>query len=242
MNTYRSSALAAGALLITATVSTVVLGTIVLKPVVGDPVDLAKIAANSAQVCLGAFLDLVGAAACAAIAIALYPVLRLYSPAMAMGAVAFRAIEATFYAASVVGLLMLVTLGGEAARSGGADAALYDRLAALVVAGRTWIGFIAAVVFFGLGALLYYWVLYRTALVPRWLSGWGVAAAAASLVAVTLALLGVAAPLSPVHLALNLPIAVQEMVLAVWLIARGFSPATAMASAPASAMAGAAAR
>lgn len=242
MNTYRRSALAAGSLLITATVATVVLATIVLKPVVGDPADLAKIAGGERQVFLGALLQLVGAVACPAIALALYPVLREYNPALALGAVAFRAIEATFYVVSVVGLLMLVTLGEEAAQAGAADAALYERLAALVVAGRSWVGFVAAVLFAGLGTLLYDWVLYRAALVPRWLSGWGIAAAVAMLVAAALAMLGVAAPLSPVHIALNAPIAVQEMVLAIWLVARGFArgmPAKAPASPPALVGAGA---
>lgn len=224
MNTYRNSALAAGALLIIATVSTVVLGTIALRPVVGDPADLARISANQAQVFLGALLQIIGAAACPAIVIALYPALRAVSPAMALGSVAFRTIEATFYVIGIVGLLMLVTLGGEAAKAGAADAAFYDRLAALVVAGRTWLGFVAAVVFAGLGTLLYDWVLYRSVLVPRWLSGWGIGAAVAMLAAAALVMLGIVAPVSPVHIVLNLPIAVQEMVLAVWLIARGFAP------------------
>jgi Domain of unknown function (DUF4386) len=242
MNTYRRSALAAGALLIVATVATVVLGGIALKPVVGDPVDLAKVGGNETQVFLGALLNLIGAAACPAIVIALYPVLRVHSPALALGSVAFRVIEATFYVISVVGLLLLVTLSREAAKAGAADAAFYGQLAALLVAGRAWLGFVAAVVFAGLGTLLYDWVLYRSALVPRWLSGWGVAAAVGMLVAALLAMFGVAPPLSPVHIVLNLPIAVQEMALAVWLIARGFSQVAVAAAVPPTAFAGAAAR
>ncbi len=135
--------------------------------------NLARISANQTQVFLGALLQIIGAAACPAIVIALYPALRAFSPAMALGSVAFRTIEATFYVIGIAGLLMLVTLGGEAAKAGSADVAFYDRLAALVVAGRAWLGFVAAVVFAGLGTLLYDWVLYRSALVPRWLSGSG---------------------------------------------------------------------
>ena len=98
--------------------------------------------------------------------------------------------------------------------------------------------------FAGPVVLLYDVVLYRTALVPRWLSGWGIAAAVAMLVAAMLAMFGIAPPLSPVHISLNLPIAVQEMALAVWLIARGFAPGSVAAapSAQAAALAGAGAR
>lgn len=34
-----------------------------------------------------------------------------------------------------------------------------------------------AVLSFGVGALLYGWLLFRTALVPRWLAGWGIVGA-----------------------------------------------------------------
>ena len=243
MNASRRSALAAGALLIIATVATVVFGNLVLKPVVGDPVDLAKVDANDGRVFLGALLNLIGAAACPGIVLALYPVLRAHSPALALGAVAFRVIEATFYVASVVGLLMLVTLGGEAAKAGASESAFFERSAALVVAGRAWLGFVVAAIFAGVGTVLYDWVLYRTALVPRWLAGWGIAGATAAVVAAVLAMFGVVAPLSPLHIALNLPFAVQEMVLAVWLVARGFAPAAVVpVPAEASALAGEGAR
>jgi hypothetical protein len=69
---------------------------------------------------------------------------------------------------------------------------------------------------------MYYSAFYRSRLVPRWLSGWGIAAVLLLLVACMSALFS----RSPVtsYTILILPIAVQEMVLAVWLLARGFSP------------------
>jgi hypothetical protein len=75
---------------------------------------------------------------------------------------------------------------------------------------------------FSLGALMYYWIFYQSKLVPRWLSVWG-------LIGVTL---GIANGLydmfggitnETISMVLDLPIFVQEMVLALWLIVKGFN-------------------
>lgn len=72
--------------------------------------------------------------------------------------------------------------------------------------------------------MLYYTVFYQTRLVPRWLSGWGLLGAALAIAAGGLVLFGVIGYLSNVQVVMSLPIAVQEMVLALWLIVRGFTP------------------
>ena len=74
------------------------------------------------------------------------------------------------------------------------------------------------------GATLYYLVFYRSRLIPRWLSVWGLASTVLGLVAGLLVLFQSIAVLSSTQVVLNLPIGVQEMVLAVWLIVKGFSP------------------
>ena len=87
-------------------------------------------------------------------------------------------------------------------------------------------------IIFCLGALMFYAVLYQSRLVPRWISVWGLAAVIPYLAAECLALFALLDPLSATASLLHIPLAVQEMVLAVWLIVKGFSPA-AIASVPA---------
>lgn len=233
MSVYRRNAMATGVLFILATVAPL-LGTALLKPSLGEPVDLTRIAANETPLFVGALLQLIGYAACPCIALALYPVLRQYGEGFALGSVVFRTLEATFYVVGLVGLLMLVSLGREAVTPGAPDSAFLAHAAALLTAGRVWLGFVIGVMFFGIGGLLYGWLLYRSALVPRWLSGWGIVGATLTMVSGVLVMFQLTSPMTPMHLVLNLPIFAQEMVLAVWLIARGFNP-RAIAAAPASA-------
>jgi hypothetical protein len=78
---------------------------------------------------------------------------------------------------------------------------------------------IGTLIFLGLGGLCLNYLLYQSKLVPRWLSGWGLIGAALVLLYGLLSLFG----LDPGFLAA--PIAVQEMVFALWLIVKGFTPA-----------------
>jgi hypothetical protein len=76
---------------------------------------------------------------------------------------------------------------------------------------------------FGVGGLLYYLVFYRSRLIPRWLSVWGIAGVILLMVAAVLIIFGVIGPLSAGQVVLAAPIGLQEMVLAVWLIGKGFN-------------------
>ncbi|HET9521244.1 MAG TPA: DUF4386 domain-containing protein [Candidatus Limnocylindrales bacterium] len=225
MDTKRKAAVAAGVLFIVATVADVISRAALLAPVLGLADPLAAVVVNEATVMLGAMLLFVGAAAAGGIAIAMFPVLRGHGEALAIGSVGFRLIEATFYLGIVVCLLILVAMGEEAVTSGSAAFAVP---VTLVLAAREALGQVG-VLAFALGATMYYWLFYRSRLVPRWLSAWGLVAIASLVVSVVLVFFGVVEPMSPPQVLLALPIGVQEMVLAGWLIAKGFRPAGTVA-------------
>ena len=223
MNSNRRFAVAAGVLWITATVADVISRVVLVQPILGDPDYLAQISANQNQVLLGALFLLVGAVSAAGIAIALYPVLRQQSEALALGSVGFRLIEGALYLGIVVCLLVLVAVSTESANAGAPASSIYEAPAALVMAARNSLSQVSVLIF-GLGALMYYWVFYRSRLVPRWLSVWGLVAIPMVMVSILLVMFGLLESFSPPQLVLALPILLQEMVLAVWLIAKGFNP------------------
>lgn len=70
---------------------------------------------------------------------------------------------------------------------------------------------------------MYNYVMYSSRLVPRWLSGWGLVGALLSLVALLYTGFTQDFGFTTVNKVLRAPIGLQEMVLAVWLIAKGFN-------------------
>jgi len=222
MTPDRRASVIAGALFIAASAAGFA-STAVEHPVLTGAGYLAKITENTGRVSVGGLLELLEAVTSAGIAVALYPVLRRRSETLALGAVVFRAMESTMYAIGAVLTLALLTVadtyGQASASSRGGLQAIGDMLTGLRDE-----AILAGVFAYVLGASLYYVLLYRTRLLPRWLTGWGLAAVALMLCACFASLFG----RSPVtsFIPLILPIAVQEIVLAVWLIARGFTPSS----------------
>jgi Domain of unknown function (DUF4386) len=224
LSTSRTTARIVGVLFIIATVADVVGAVSLLRPILNSPDYLIKMAANEHQVILGALLLVVAAFASPAIALWLYPVLREHSKGgLALGSVGFRLIEGVFYAVSVVILLSLLTLSQEFVKAGNPASSSFDAAGTVLKAARDWASLVGVLAFY-LGASMYYYIFYRSRIVPRWLSVWGIVAVILGLVAALLVMFDVTTSMSTVQVVFNLPIGVQEMVLAVWLIVKGFSP------------------
>jgi hypothetical protein len=127
------------------------------------------------------------------------------------------------YIVGVVSLLSLLALSREYVKAGASSLPVYQVSATVLMAIKEWAGQLG-VIAFTVGALMYYSVFYSSKLVPRLISGWGILAAASSLAAALLTISGLLVPFSTVFVLLQLPIGLQEMVLAVWLIVKGFNP------------------
>jgi hypothetical protein len=222
MNTYRKNAIIVGVLFIIATVTNM-LGNLSIKPLLDATDYLVQISANENLMIIALLLVLISAFASASIAIWLYPILRKHHEALALGSVGFRLMEGMLYIVGVVALLSLLTLSKEYVTAAASNTSLYQISGNLLQTVKTWAGQLG-VLAFTVGGMMYYYVFYQSKLVPRWLSGWGFLGLALTLTSALLAIFGVLIPLSPVFIVFNLIILVQEMVLAVWLIVKGFNP------------------
>jgi hypothetical protein len=214
MTSDRRVSIAAGLLFVIATGAALVAAAI--EPSRAATLDLAQVAANHDRYGIVALFLLVAAGTSVGIAVALYPVLRPVNGAVALGSVVFRTIEAVFYTVAIVALLSILRL----ATAPVGDQATSDALAGALVSLREHAS-LAGVFAFCTGALLYYGLFFKARLLPRWLSGWGILAELLMLTACVLAVFQDAGITG--YTPLIVPIALQEMVLAAWLLAKGFS-------------------
>lgn len=217
---YRGNAIAVGVLFILCSAAAI-LSIVPLGATVSSPVDLARLASIGDRVVWTALIEFVWAAAGVGIAVGLYPVLRRSHPGLALGSVIGRLFENVFIVVGALSLLVALTVSRQAVGVAGAPSfqAVADTMAAM----RTWAHGFVGMIPFAVGTVLYSYVLYRSRLVPRWLSGWGLVGGVLSLVATLYAAFTQDFGFTTVNNVLSAPIGIQEMALAVWLIAKGFS-------------------
>lgn len=221
MDTYRRSGIVTGTLFLAADAAGFL--SFIARPFLDGPDFLMKISANQSTVIAGALLVLVMGWADAGIGISMYPILRKYNEGLALGAAGFRTIDGVFHGIGAVLMLFLVSVSRLLSEAAPGGIAQLQNLGTLLLEGRTWVGDVAALSAWCIGAFLYYCLFYRTRLVPRWLSVWGLAGITLTMAASMLVLFQVIATLSTVQLVMYLPGALQEIVLAIWLIVRGYN-------------------
>ena len=215
MDLFRKIAIVVGVLFITATVAGLVSG-VFLGPR-NESDYLTAISANENQMILSAAFYALMAVAVAGIAIVIYPVLKKYNEVLAIGYVGARLVEGILFAVGVTALLTLITLSQEFVAAGAPDPSYFQTFGTVLKAAGDWAYMLGELAFF-FSALMLYYLLYKTKLVPQWLSGLGLIGAIMWPVG-SLSLAG--STYSGYFYAL---IFVQEMILAVWLIVKGFNP------------------
>ena len=187
--------------------------------IIGEPVPdyLIALSTNENQVITGMYIELIWALSVIGIPIVLFPILKKYNEELARLFYSFRFIEALSTIGHSLILLTLLSLSHEFVVAGAPDASYFQALGTLLLEVREWVFNIGSGLIWSLSALVLNYILYRSKLVPWWLSAWGLIGSVLSLVTYFLGFFSV-------HLSewLFAPIALQEMAFAVWLIVKGF--------------------
>jgi hypothetical protein len=153
------------------------------------------------------------------IPIMMFPILKKHNESLALGYVVARIFEGFFDTIMAISDLSLLTLSREYVNAVAPVASYFQTSGALLLAEDAWNNILENFPYC-LGALIFYYLLYKSKLVPRWLSVWGFFGATLFLATVPLRLFGLIPPSTVV---LVIPLLLNEMVLAVWLIVKGFN-------------------
>ena len=225
MDSNRKTAIIVGVLFITALVSSMLSG--VFSGSINDPDYLTAVSANENQVLIGVLFQLILTASVVAIPIMMFPILKKYNERLALGYVVARIFEGFFDIVIAMSMLLLLTLSREFVEAGAPDASYFQTSGALLLGVHGWSSIVENFPYC-LGALIFYYLLYRSNLVPRWLSGWGFLGAALFLATAPFRMFDL---LPPSTVVLAVPLILNELVLAIWLIVKGFN-SSAIASEP----------
>ena len=221
MEPNRKIAIAVGMLYIVGTVAGV-LSVITTNSILGASDYLAEISQHENQMALGALFVLIMGLALAAIPAVAYPVLKKHNEVLAVGYVIFRGgLETLTYVAVVLSWLVLIPVSNEVVKA--SDAATYQAMGKMLTETGDICATMTAIIF-PIGALMLYVVFYQSRLTPRWVSVWGLLAVALYIPAALLDLFDVISPDSSTFTLMVMPMILQEMVMAIWLIVKGFNP------------------
>ncbi len=219
MNSYRKTARIVGALFLIAMVTSL-LGGLWLESILNAPDYLVTVSANETQVIIGVLLELINGIAVVSIAVLMFPIFKKQDEALALGYVAFRVIEAVIIIAAVISPLSLVALSQEYLSAGAPDASNFHNLGTSFLAVRAYLVGQMLGIFFSLAALLFFYLLYQSKLVPRFISVWGLIAVSLVFAWNLLDLFGISIS---VGIIFGLPIILNEIFLGIWLIIKGFN-------------------
>ncbi len=220
MDTNRKTAIIVGVLFIAATVGSS-LYYVILDPILNAPDYLVNVSENANKVIVGVLLYLIDNAAVVVIPIMLFPIFKKHNEALALGYVGSRIIESVTVIVGHISLLSLLTLSQEYVQAAATDASHFQALGALLLAVIDWSHLLSVEIVFALTPLILNYLLFKSKLVPRFISVWGLIGAILLLAEGLLGMFGVG-PKSEISI-FSLIILVQEMVFAVWLIVKGFN-------------------
>jgi hypothetical protein len=205
-----------GALILAQMAGGVLVNFVLAAPLFGPPGFLINAAPHSLQIAASVVLGLATGALSLAIAITVFPLFRQHGLQLALWFVALAGVSLAAMVVEQISVMSMLWLSEAYASASVAGRDTFEGLRIVVASARNGAHYIGLVVA-GSTIFALYNALYRFGLVPRPLAAFGMAAALLQIVAVAMPLFGY-----PVIFLLLAPLGLSQLILAVWLIMRGF--------------------
>ncbi|MBX7183727.1 MAG: DUF4386 domain-containing protein [Vicinamibacteria bacterium] len=185
-------------------------------PLFGSPGFLVNAAPHFQQIGLAAILGVASEALWLGIAVSVFALAFPKTPRLALGLLALAAVLLAAALAESAGMMSMVSLSDAYGRAEASERPQIEAVRVAVASARNWAHFLAKVMS-GATLFLFYAMLYRCSLAPR-------AIAALGLIAAPLMMLSVGRPLFgyAVLFPMLAPMGLSQLILSLWLLARGF--------------------
>ncbi len=220
-----------GVLFIVAAVASVI-GLLLYDPILNGADYLIRGSEHANKVKLGAIFELITVVTVIGTATTMFPILRKYNETIALWHLCFRFLEAIAITVGIISVLSLLTLSQEFASAGALDTASYQASGTLLKAVHDWTAWLGPSFLLGINTMMYSYIFYKSKLVHRFIPILGMTGAALIFLQALLVMFGVIEQFSGWGAITALPVAANEITLAVYLLVKGFNK-SALASLPA---------
>lgn len=191
---------------------------VILDPILYRDGFLTSLFENANLVRIAMLLDLVCGLSVFGIAILLYPILKKYNERIALWYVGLRLNELIAFVIAGILLLTLLSLGIAYQEADPSEVGHLKLLAKYLLKARGSTQNISLWIYC-FGTSLFYFLLFRARLVPRFISVWGLVAVGLLFVEITANIFGRSAG----GMIIMMPLGLNEIFLGLWLIVKGFN-------------------
>lgn len=209
-----------GVLFFVAAISAVI-GLFLYNPILNESDYLQQGSEHATQIALGALMELILVVSVIGTATTMYPILKKYNETIALWHISFRFLEGVIITIGIISVLSLLTLSQNFVAEVPVDASSYQASGILLIAIHDWTFMLGPLFMLGINTIMYSYIFYKTKLVPRTLAILGMFGAMFVFISALLVLFGVVEQLSAWGI-LAVPVAAFEMILAGWLLVKGF--------------------
>ena len=218
MDPERRNTIIAGIVIITGMIA----GFLSVAPAVDSAEYLSGAAKNPNQVLIGAVFQFIMSIAYLGFALALYPIIKKCDQGLALGFICFRIIASVLIVFGTIILVSILALSQEYQRILPKDTANFEALGFLLKEARDLVNHVFMIIVLCIANMLFYIIMIKSKFIPLWLSICGVVATVLSAIASFFVLFGIVEIITSDYIILNVPTALIDIILAIWLIIKGF--------------------
>ncbi len=201
------------------------IGFALIDPILDSPDYLILIPQNQTKITIGVLSELIEIAGVMGITFLIFPILKKYEENMAIAYVGFRVFECIMLLVALICPLILITLSQQYTEGGVPDNSYFQIFGILLIEIRQYWSLFILSFFHPLAALIFYYYLYQTKLVPKFLSVWGFLAASFLLIdQVVLESFGLGLGRELGNIITGSLMGLNEIALGIWLLIKGFNP------------------